>query len=231
MQRAQALLEAFAKTYEEKRSDHAPVIFNVKLRDEGAILTVDLTEPGTPRIVEGAHPEAFHTFVTDVDTLEKMHSGELGPGTASGKEHVGQPSPLDSELPEGESWTMERIYRAIEVAHPFFNPFNPEKIRFGEEHARFVHGGHAVVFFYARGFRSAWYSIHQGERVNSEEHANPFPSGIIVLSGRASGRIGGKEIELQAHEAYLIPAGATHTFWNEHEEPLTAIYLAWGEGA
>ena len=231
MQRAHELLEAFAATYEEKRPGHEPVVFNVKLRDEEAVLAVDLTAPGSPVIAEGARPDAFHTLVTDIQTLEKMYSGELGPGTASGKEHVGQPAPLDGELPDGEPWTMEKIHRSIEVAYPFFNPFNPEKVRFGEEHARFIHGGHAVAFFYARGFRSAWYSIHRGEQVNDEEHANPFPSGIIVLSGCGSGRIAGEELDLQANEAYLIPAGATHTFWNENEEPMTAIYLAWGEGA
>ena len=231
MPNVRVLLDKFCSKYEEKYPDHAPIVFHVRLRENDTLFSIDLRQAGSPIVAEGDHADAFYTWLTDVETLEKMYRGDLGPGTAAAMEQITDDAPLKAQLPEGESWTMEHYHKVVEFETAFFNPFNPEMVRFGEEFARPVHGGHAVSLFTAEGMRCAWYSIHKGERVNDDEHANPFPSGIIILSGRMCGRIGGKDGELVAGEAYLIPASTTHTSWNEHDEPCHAIWIAWGIGA
>jgi len=157
-----------------------------------------------------------------------MVAGELGPGTAAAMERITDEAPLKATLPEGESWTMDHYHKVVEFETAFFNP---DRMRFGGEFTRPVHGGHAVSHSTARGPHSAWYSVHKGEQINDDGHANPFSSGIIVLSGRARGRIDGREVDLVANGATLIPAGATHTLWNEKDEPCIAIRIAWGIGA
>ena len=231
MSHAGAVLEKFAVAYEKKYPEHDPFVFDVRLRENETVFSVDLKRPGSPVVAEGAHPDSFYTWLTDVETLEKMHRGDLGPGTAAAMEQITDDAPLKALLPDGESWTMEHYHKVVEFETAFFNPFNPEMMRFGEGYARPVHGGHEVSLFTGKGMRCAWYSIHRGERVNDDEHANPFPSGIIILSGRMRGRIGGRDGELVAGEAYLIPAGTTHTSWNEDDEPCHAIWVAWGIGA
>ena len=231
MQTVQTLLEKFSSSYEEKYPDHEPFVFDVRLRENDTLFSVDLRQPGSPIVAEGAHPDAFYTWLTDVETLRKMYSGDLAPGTAAAMEQITDDAPLKAMLPEGESWTMEHYHKVVEFETAFFNPFNPEMVRFGEEYTRPVHGGHAVALFNGKGMRCAWYSVHKGERVNDEEHANPFPQGIIILSGQMKSVRGGKEQVHCAGEAYLIPAGTTHTSWNEDDEPCHAIWVAWGIGA
>ena len=231
MPHAQELLRQFALSYEEKHPNHDPIAFHIRLTDDNTVFSVDLARPGSPQVREGTHPDAFYTWATDEETLRKMNQGDLGPGTASAMEKITDWAPLKAELPEGEAWTMDHYHKVAEFETAFLNPFNPERVCFGEAYARSVHGGHAASLFSAKGFRCAWYSIHKGERVNDEEHANPFPSGIIVLSGRARGRISGKDGDIGANEAFYIPAGAAHTIWNDHDEPCTAIWVAWGMGA
>ena len=225
------MLGEFAAMYEEKYPNHDPIVFQVRLRELGTVFCVDLREPGAPSVREGESAEVFYTWLTDVETLGKMHAGDLAPGTAAAMEQITDDAPLKALLPEGESWTMDHYHKVVEFETAFFNPFNPEMVRFGEEFARPVHGGHAVPLFTAKGMRCAWYSIHKGERVNDDEHANPFPSGIVILSGQLKSMRDGKECVRSAGEAYYIPAGTVHTGWNDQDEPCTAIWVAWGIGA
>jgi mannose-6-phosphate isomerase-like protein (cupin superfamily) len=54
---------------------------------------------------------------------------------------------------------------------------------------------------------------------------------LVVTSGSASARIGGKDITLEKGRTVLIPAGVAHEFWNEHGEPVEGILTMFGEGA
>ena len=231
MQDMAELLLRFASSYEKKYPAHEPFVFHVRLREDGTLFAIDLRQPGSPSVSEGENPKAYYTWVTDRETLEKMYEGDLGPGAAAAMEHITDDAPLKAQLPDGESWTMEHYHKVVEFETAFFNPFHPEKVKFGEDFSRPVHGAHAVPLFTARGMRCAWYSIHKGERINGDGHSNPFPSGIIVLSGKMRGRIGSVEGELVAGEAYFIPAGTTHTGWNDADEPCHTIWIAWGIGA
>jgi mannose-6-phosphate isomerase-like protein (cupin superfamily) len=85
--------------------------------------------------------------------------------------------------------------------------------------------------FYGKGFRSAWYLLEKGDQLNEPGDTNPFPQAFIFLSGEGRARIGGKDLTVKLNEAYLIPPDTEHIIWNDREEPLTLIFLAWGEGA
>ena len=94
-----------------------------------------------------------------------------------------------------------------------------------------MYGGHAVALFKSKGMRCGWYSVHKGERVNDEEHASPFPQGIIILSGQMKSVRGGKEQVHPVGEAYPIPADTPRASRNESDKPRLAIWVAWGIGA
>jgi mannose-6-phosphate isomerase-like protein (cupin superfamily) len=85
--------------------------------------------------------------------------------------------------------------------------------------------------FYHPGFRSAWYLIKKGERLNEPGDTNPFPQGFIFISGEGFAKIGEETVPVRAGEAYYIPPGSDHVVWTESDQPLELIFLAWGEGA
>ena len=87
---------------------------------------------GSPTTTEGAHPDAFDTWLTDEEAPAEMHSRDLGPGTASAMEQITDDAPLKALLPDGESWTMEHYLKVVEFETSFFHPFNPDVVRFGE---------------------------------------------------------------------------------------------------
>jgi mannose-6-phosphate isomerase-like protein (cupin superfamily) len=94
-----------------------------------------------------------------------------------------------------------------------------------------VHGGHAIPLYYYPGFRSAWYLIKKGERLNELGDISPFPQAFIFISGKGFAKIGEKTMRVRAGEAYYIPPGSEHVVWTEGDNSLELIYLAWGEGA
>ena len=98
-----------------------------------------------------------------------------------------------------------------------------------------VHGGHAIPIFYQKteeiGVRSAWYQINKGEQVNEVGDTNPFPQYFIINTGKGLAKIGKDTIHLNPGEAHYVPPNHDHIFWNEFEEPLIMIFIAFGEGA
>jgi mannose-6-phosphate isomerase-like protein (cupin superfamily) len=123
---------------------------------------------------------------------------------------------------------MPEIYFFI---NHFFNRYEPEKIFLGEEYARVVHGAHAIPLYYHPGFRSAWYQIKKGQKMNEPDDTNPFPQAVVILAGSGFAKIGQKTVQVQKNEVYYIPPYADHIFWTEEKEPLVLLWFAWGKGA
>lgn len=113
----------------------------------------------------------------------------------------------------------------------FSTPRSTKKITLGQSHARLVHGAWAIPLFYHAGFRSAWYQIEKGQRLNEPGDTNPFPQAFIFLTGSGFVKIGENIEEVEPGRAYFIPPGTEHIVWNEEDEPITMIFLAWGEKA
>jgi mannose-6-phosphate isomerase-like protein (cupin superfamily) len=182
---------------------------------------------------EGSPSEPAFIYITDLETLRRIDSGELSVITAMGKASMSDPAPMDFKIMEG--------YRPPEDFMAFFAPFTfhfwtrgfPETVMFGKEHTRMVHGANVTAFYYQEGFRSAWYRIEKGQHINerSDDQVNPFPTLAVFTSGEAEARIGGKYLKIGEGTSVFIPAGTAHEFWNESKEPAEFIILMFGEGA
>jgi len=226
-----AILQEMADQYCVKLGAVQPRRIEIQLTDTRTVFFINLVCGSRPVVGEGKAEDPSFVITVDSETLRRLSEGELAPLTAAGRERLSDPAPLDFNLPAGEEMTADRIADMVEFVLRFFNPTRPERILLGEEHTRRIHGGRAVALFYDRGFRSAWYCLHKGEQLNRPGDTNPFPQGFIVLSGEGLATIGDRTTEIKTNEAYYIPSGATHVFRNDADEPLTGVWLAWGQGA
>jgi mannose-6-phosphate isomerase-like protein (cupin superfamily) len=138
---------------------------------------------------------------------------------------------LDLSLAEDLEFTPEVRTELYTFLFHFFNPSVPERILLGEEYSRLVHGGHVVALYYHPEFRSAWYLLKKGEKLNKPGDTNPFPQAFIFIEGEGFAKIGDKTIKVKAGESYYIPPNSDHVVWTESDKPLILIFLAWGEGA
>lgn len=191
-----------------------------------------IVEPGRNVTVgRGPYSNAQYFFQINADTLQLIADGRLTGMTAASKGSGSDYAPLDLKLADGMEFTTEtRILLYTFIQH-FFNLSNPEKVLLGEQYSRKVHGGHAISLYYRPGFRSAWYMIKRGERINEPGDTNPFPQTFIFIAGEGLAKIGDKTIKVKAGESYYIRPGSDHVVWTENDEPLVLIWIAWGEGA
>ncbi len=184
----------------------------------------------TVAVLKGSHPHPHVTLITTADTLQRIYQGEMTALTAAGKARVSDPAPLDWEVPADLDVTPALQANVYFFIQHFFNVATPEKIVLGEQHSRVVHGGHVIPLYYYPGFRSGWYLVKKGERINEPGDTNPFPQAFVVIEGQGMAKIGDDTIPVKAGESYYIPPGADHVIWTE-QGPLILIWLAWGKGA
>ncbi len=225
------MLAAMTERYAQKAHAEVPLFVQLEIGPEPQTWHVIAEAEQEVKLAQGPHPQAPVILTLSEETLRCLYTGELAPLTAAGRAHISEPAPLDFRLGAGQSFNPELYARMITFIQRFFNRFEPERILLGEEHARVIHGGHAVALFYDTGFRSAWYLLKPGERLNAPGDTNPFPQGFVLISGGGHARLGGQEIEVQAGKAYYVPPETEHIVWNDREEPLVIIWLAWGAGA
>ncbi len=226
-----AMLQALAEHYAAAVTLEAALVVQFDLAPEEDVWHVVLAEGQSPTVQAGPHADARFVIVLSAETLARLYTGDLAPLTAAGRAHITDPAPLDFRLGAGVTLTPAVYAELIAFVQRFFNASEPRRILLGAEHARVVHGGHAVVMFYDPGFRSAWYLLHQGERLNAPGDTNPYPQAFVFLSGEGRAKIGDHEITVRANEAYHIPPHTEHIVWNDREEPLTLLFMAWGAGA
>lgn len=234
---AGAILESFAADYARDPYLDRETVFGVEV--EGAWWTVSATParagaPAQVRVTPGTPPAPTFYFTVDRETLARIGAGELNALTAMGKAQDSDAAPMDLQTMEGYA-PSDPGFGAwiIPFAFHFWTRGQPEIIPFGPDATRTVHGAQAAVLFYQEGFRSAFVEVRPGQHVNADprDQVNPFPTLLIMTEGRAMGRIGGRDVELTAGNAVLIPAGVTHEFTNPFDAPAQAILLMFGEGA
>ncbi|RKY85364.1 hypothetical protein DRQ09_07390 [candidate division KSB1 bacterium] len=223
----QDMSESFVKLAPEK---YKKIIqFNIKDDEQMVNYWVNLMEGST--VNTGKNKEAFIIFISDKLTLTKIYKGELNALTAAGRAKLSDRAPLDILPGKGVSFSQEFLLYLYYYLCNFFNTAEIKRIKFGSDYSRFIHGAYAVALFYDKNFRSAWYEIKKGERLNKEGDTNPFPQLLIIIEGNGFLKYGDKTVEIKKGEAIYIPPDTVHILWTEGNKPLRIIWLAWGEKA
>ncbi len=191
-----------------------------------------IAEPGGRVTVSpGSDQQPQVILVMTEGTLRTIRSGQMAALTAAAKTAISDPAPLDYRLGPGQSFTPQLYADMLVFLQHFFNLTEPERILLGESHSRKVHGANVVALFYQPGFRSAWYLVQKGEQLNEPGDTDPFPQAFVFVSGEGWATIGDTTLSVRANEAYYVPPGSEHIVWTDSEEPLSLLWLAWGEEA
>jgi mannose-6-phosphate isomerase-like protein (cupin superfamily) len=225
------MLIVMAESFKNKIDRDFSTIVQFDITDRKESWHVIVEKGRSVTVGEGPHKHARCLFFTTTDTLRLIFEGKMTAMTAAGKGEGSDHAPLDLSLAEGLEFTPELRTELYTFLYHFFNPSVPERILLGEEQSRLVHGGHVVALYYHPGFRSAWYLLKKGEKLNKPGDTNPFPQAFIFIEGEGFAKIGDKTIKVKAGESYYIPPNSDHVVWTESDKPLILIFLAWGEGA
>lgn len=225
------MLEDMAENYRHKVPGDFSLIVQFDLQPAGQAWHV-VVEPGRRVTVgQGPHAQARFSLVTTEEMLRQIYEGQMTALTAAGRANISDPAPLDFKMGAGVEFTPQLYAEMLAFVQRFFHRSEPERILLGAEHSRLVHGGHAIPLYYHPGFRSAWYLLKKGERLNEPGDTNPFSQAFVFISGEGQAKIGEEVIEVKAGESYYIPPGSDHVVWTEKDEPLILLFLAWGKGA
>jgi len=236
-EKVMGILEKYAKDYEKDITFTKDVTFGVKVGEDFwhvVAKTGSENSEATVRVKEGLPETPTFFFVTDFETLTQISEGKLNALTASVKAFESDFAPFDADFMAGYQPDQNFLPDFLSLLFHFWTTGSPEIIPFGNNLTRTTHGAQACVFYYQPGFRSAYVSLRKGQHANENEksRSNPFPTLLIVIKGEGTAIINGKELIVKAGQALLIPAGISHEFINpDHEEPLEAILLMFGDGA
>ncbi len=224
----QKMLETMASSFQRQIDKDYSCNIQLHIEDTKELYSIKV-EKGEVQVTKRPISHVNGELTTTSGILNNIFSGKMTAFTAASKEHVSDSAPLDWKLTSG--YSPETVADLYFFLMHFFNTTNPEKIKLGEEYSRLVHGGHAIPLYYHPGFRSAWYMIKKGEKLNEQGDTNPFPQAMVIIKGRGLAKIGEQTVQITSNESYYIPPHADHVIWTESEGPLVLIWLAWGEGA
>jgi mannose-6-phosphate isomerase-like protein (cupin superfamily)/putative sterol carrier protein len=226
----QKILQGMSDSFRKKIDEQYSLIAQFTVTDLNETWSVIIRQGRNITIQKGEHEQAEYFFKADAETFERIYKGEMTALTAAGKAKGSDVSPLEVDIAENLDFSKEKN-KLFTFIQQFFNKSFPEKILLGKKYSRVIHGGHAIPLYYYEGLRSAWYMIKQGERLNEIGDTNPFPQSFIFIEGEGFAKIGSDTVRVKAGESYYIPPNSDHVVWNENEQPLILIFLAWGEGA
>ncbi|WP_224484726.1 cupin domain-containing protein [Robertkochia aurantiaca] len=226
------MLEKWSESFIEKTDSTYQVSLSFYLADSSEVYQVEVKN-NVFEIIEGETDSYNISFSATKDHYNRIFRGDITAMTSMGQATSTDPIPLNFDIQSSVTGNTTNDF--LFIAQRFFNRYPYDLVRLGEEHARIVHGGLAIPIFYQKtddiGVRSAWYQINKGEQVNEPGDTNPFPQYFIITQGEGYAKIGRDTINVKKNEAYYIPPHHDHVFWNENEEPIVYIFLAWGKGA
>ena len=180
-------------------------------------------------LAKGAPQKATFVYTVDAATLAAIDAGRLNALTAQGKASSGDVSPMDVEWMDGAA-----KFDVNPFSFHFWTRGLPEKVPFGSDMTRKVHGADNVAFYYEEGIRTIWSKLDNGDRVNNgpgQPMVVPFPVMVFAIAGRSLGTVGGKPVEAKAGEMVFIPPMTPYEWWNDDDEPAEAILVMFGDGA
>ena len=225
------MLHEFAAVYSEAGSSDVAFVVQLDISPPGESWYVSVQADGIVDLQQGRHDAPAMTISMSEDTLGRIYRGSMTAFTAGAKGSGAEVAPLELEFQTDAEQLVDPKGAMLGFIQHFFMRDRPERILLGEEHSRVVHGAHAIPLYYASGFRSAWYKVKDGQRLNEPGDTNPFPQAFVVISGRGRAKIGDAEVDVRSGESYYIPADSDHVLWPAPGESLEVVWFAWGEGA
>jgi len=225
------MLNVMAEGFKNKIDDDFSVTVQFDFKDLKQSWHVIVEKGKKVTVGKGPYQEAQLFFFTTAEILHLIYQGKMTSMTACGKAEGSDYAPLDLKLAESLEFSPQIRALFYTFIQHFFNPSVPEKIPLGEEYSRVVHGAQVIPLYYYPGFRSAWYLLKKGEKLNQPGDTNPFPQGFIFIQGEGFAKIGDDTVEVKEGESYYIPPNSDHVVWTDSEVPLILIWLAWGDGA
>ena len=231
------VLQGYADDYERDVTFDAATTFGISVGDDFyTIEAIPASDQGVARVnvSEGApsSPVFYYTFA-DKAALNMLAVEGFNALTLMGKAFSSDVTPMDIEFQEGFEPPENFVAQLLPLTFHFWTKGKPELIKFGANNTRMVHGTNMGVLYYQPGFRSGWFNILPGQHVNEDENSrtNPFPSMFILVSGEVTALIGGEEMMFREGNAMLAPAGVSHQFINNGDQPAFGFLFMFGEGA
>lgn len=171
------------------------------------------------------------TFVYAVDsfTLAEIDAGRINGLTVQGKAYSSDITPMAVDWMPGA-----KKFDVNSFSFHFWTRGFPEKVPFRSGGTRIIHNSGMGVFYYEKGFRSAWSKLAKGQGANNgpgRPLIAPFTTLVFVTEGKVNGKVNDKPVTAKAGEMIFIPAMTPHEWWNENEEPAEAILIFFGKGA
>jgi mannose-6-phosphate isomerase-like protein (cupin superfamily) len=225
------ILQHFAQEYHGLGSDTCAYVVQFDVGPADQSWHAEVFPDGHIELAAGASDHAAFVFATDEAALRDIYHERMTGFTAAAQATGLDAVPLEVRTTEAAAQLGNPHGALLGFTQDFFNRTWPERIQLGEEHSRVVHGAHAIPLYYGQGFRSAWYMVKKGQRLNEPGDTNPFPQAFVIISGDGMAKIGDSTIKVSAGESYYIPPGSDHVLWTESEDGITLIWLGWGEGA
>jgi len=224
------MIETFTKSYISKTKEIFDISFGF-LIDEKDWYTLSILQDGSYQINDQKPSIPTFYLVTSFEILEKILQGQMHFMTAGGKAHISDYAPLDIRFLDG--FKMNADFDLMDFAFHFFVLGEPEKVPFGKEYARIVHGGYAIPLVYSKGLRTGWYRVEKGMIINEspKDQSNPFDTCVIGIKGKGIAKLNDKEYEFKDGETFYIPKYMSHSFYTYDEEGLEFIIIMFGEGA
>ncbi len=184
-------------------------------------------------LVEGFGDEEMLYFTASRETLNLIENGVWSGLTAMGAATSADVTPLDILTTEGYLRGPDYDATIRPLIFHFWTRGLPEVVTFSSTNTRVVHGAPATALYYDKDFRSAVYHVPAGlGRDQAPTLTVPFKRMVLILSGSGEGVIGGTDFTMKAGDMVLSPPGIPVTFWNaSDDEPLSFVWLMWGDGA
>ncbi len=214
--------------YAQKIDKNVSLDMSLKFVDVPTAYDVQISEGKVAVQPSDESPKDVH-FTLSKDLFEQILRGDIEAFTAAAKGDFREEAPLDWRV--GNSFSPEKLKHIYHFLMYFFTESPVKVTKIGEQYARKVHGALAIPLYYHEGLRSAWYMIKPGEQLNEEGDKNPFEQAMIVLQGEGQAKFAGEEMRVRKNRAYHIPKDSEHVVYNDGEEDIVLIFLAYGKGA
>ena len=227
------ILQRFVTDY---RSDPLAqnITFGIEIDGMRWHVVSQMTDKGrSVELKDGFGKEPIFYFTASRETLNLIDQGVWAGHTAMGAATSRDITPLDILTTEGYERTSAYDATIRPLIFHFWTRGTPEVIPFSVQNSRVVHGAPGVATYYDKDFRSAVFHVPAGlGREQAPTLTVPFKRMVLVIAGSGEGVMGDEKFTMKAGEMVLSPPNIPVTFWNaSDEEPLSFVWVMWGDGA